>query len=594
MLLRSNKILTKLIFVGLSAVSSIALSSPAFEKKLEHADSLRSADPKKFEQILLDLDANAVDATAGQLEQLRYLQAYRLAYSGQYNLAIQEATAIFEQTKNIALKYRAGLLITNSYAVMRDFGAGFSFLDKTLLLQKKITDRQLRHDGLTVATILYIQLGQYDLGKHYAEQVLADNPNPRSRCFANHMLLDAQYNLKSLPENDADIDAMINSCSDHGEVLLANGSRVFLARKWASEGKTRKAINLLEEHINEIEATGYPRVISEAHAFLAEYKLGYAELESAKHHADIAALQSASIPFSQSLVVAEKTLYKIALRRKDTAAALEHYRKYAEADKAYLNDVKARELAYQLVKHETQGKSQTIALLNKKNRVLELEQTVAKQKAHYTAIFLGLLAALLALIIFWAYRTKRMQIAFRHLAETDTLTGTSNRDHFTKNVEHALLEADKKSEQIAMIMFDLDNFKSINDRYGHSTGDWVLKRVVEVIKPVCRKQDCLGRIGGEEFAVLLRASDLESAALMADRFRECIAGINTAETGHLFTATASFGVTTTLLSGYVFDTLMCQADEALYQSKREGRNRVSSYNNLKSDADIVAEAAIGL
>ena len=251
-------------------------------------------------------------------------------------------------------------------------------------------------------------------------------------------------------------------------------------------------------------------------------------------------------------------------------------------------------MAYQLARHETLQKTQTIDLLNKKNRVLELEQTVTKQKAHYTAIFLGLLAALLALIIFWAYRTKRMQIAFRHLAETDALTGTSNRDHFTKNVEHALIESDKKSEQIAMIMFDLDNFKSINDRYGHSTGDWVLKRVIEVIKPICRKQDCIGRVGGEEFAVLLRASDLESAALMADRFRECIAGINTGETGHLFSATASFGVTTTLSSGYVFDTLMCQADEALYQSKREGRNRVRSYNNLKSDADIVAEAAIGL
>ena len=144
-----------------------------------------------------------------------------------------------------------------------------------------------------------------------------------------------------------------------------------------------------------------------------------------------------------------------------------------------------------------------------------------------------------------------------------------------------------------MIMFDLDNFKSINDRYGHSTGDWVLKKVTEAIKPICRKQDCIGRIGGEEFAILLRASDLESAAIMAERFRERIAAIDTAETGHSFIATASFGVTTTLNSGYVFDTLLSQADQALYQSKREGRNRVSRYDVQKSADYIAGDAAIG-
>ncbi len=594
MLLHDRKVLNGLIFICLCVLSSIALSSPEFEKQLKQADSLRSSDPAQFNKMLQQLDTTATTATTAQLEQLRYLQAYRLAYSGQYNLAIQKATAIFEQTKNIPLKYRAGLLITNSHAVTRNFGAGFSSLDKTLLLQSQITDRQLRHDGFTVAGLLYNQVGQYELGKHYAKLVLSDNPTPRSRCFSEHLQLESLYNLNVLPVDDAEIEAMISSCTDHGEVLMANLSRDYLARKLNAEGKTKKAIALLELHLTETELTNYAILTSEVHSLLAEYKLKLGDIAQAEQHADIVVKQSESVPFSLPLVVAEKTLYEIALRRKDNVSALEHYRKYAEADKAYLNDVKARELAYQLVKHETQQKSQTIALLNKKNRVLELEQTVAKQKAHYSAVFFVLLAIFMALLVLWAYRTKRMQMAFRRLAETDTLTAISNRDHFNKNVEHALAEADKKDEQLGMIMFDLDNFKSINDRYGHSTGDWVLKRVIEVIKPICRKQDCIGRVGGEEFAVLLRASDLQSAATMAERFREHIANIDTRETGHSFTATASFGVTTTQQSGYVFDTLLCQADEALYQSKREGRDRVSTYDRLKCAADITAEAAIGL
>jgi diguanylate cyclase len=553
MSLHTHRFFKGLIFTSLCAMSSFALCSAQFDKQLQQADSLRSADAKQFGKLLEQLDTNTSSATADQLEYLRYLQAYRMAYAGQYNLAIQKASAIFEQSKNVTLKYRAGLLMTNSYAVTRDFGSAFSTLDKTLLLQDKVSDPEHRHDGLFIAALLYNQVGQYQLGKEYAEKILTDKPDPRMRCLSNSLLLEALYRLKSLPNKNIDIDAMIGSCSEQGELLLANVSRTFLVRSLADRGETGKAISILEQNLTETDATGYPRLISDVHSLLGEYRLKSGDIAQAERHANIAVTQSASIPFSLPLVVAEKTLYEIALLRKDTAAALDHYKKYSEADKAYLNDVKARELAYQMVKHQTQQKTQTIALLSKKNQVLQLEQTVAKQKAHYGALLLTLLAALLAIILLWAYRTKRMQMAFRRLAETDTLTGISNRDHFTKNVEQALSTAGKKSEQLGLIMFDLDNFKSINDRYGHSTGDWVLKKVTEVIKPICRKHDCIGRIGGEEFAILLRDNDIENAAAMAERFREQIAAIITLDTGHTFTATASFGVTTTASSGYIFD-----------------------------------------
>lgn len=594
MCLRTSKVLLGLAFISLCTFASIALASPKFEKQLEQADALRSSDQEQFVKLLLDLDKSSSDATAEQLERLRYLQAYRLAYSGQYTLAIQKASAIFEQSKNVTLRFRAGLLAINSSAVTRDFVSSFSFLDKTLLLQGQIADRQLRHDGLIVASVLYNQIGQYELGRHYAQEVLADAPAPRARCFANNLLLESSYHLKSLPKNDTDINAMIATCAEQGEILAANMSRIYLAQKWLLNGETQKALDFLEKHLAEAESTKYPRLISEMHSLIAEYKLKSGELEQAEYHANIAVTSSANIPFSPALVVAEKTLYEIGLHRNDSAMAFEHYKKYAEADKAFLNDVKARELAYQLVKHETQQKTQTIDLLNKKNEVLQLEQTVAKQKAHYTAILVGLLVLLLTMLLLWAYRTKRMQLAFRQLAETDTLTGISNRDHFAKRAHQAIAEASRKSETLSMIMCDLDDFKSINDRYGHLTGDWVLKQVTAACKPICRKQDCFGRIGGEEFAILVRATDLSSAREMADRFRKHIAAIDTSETGHDFTVTASFGVTTTPLSGYVFDALISNSDEALYQSKREGRNRVSTFDKLKSSAGIVEEAATGL
>ena len=150
----TRKVLTSLIFISTCVLPSIALSSPEFQQQLEEADSLRSANPKKFDELLIRLDRNAANASADQLEHLRYLQAYKLAYTGQFNLAIQKASAIYDKTQNIDLKYRAGLLVVNSYATTRDLGAGFAFLDKTLLLQDKITDRQLRHDGFMLPSLI--------------------------------------------------------------------------------------------------------------------------------------------------------------------------------------------------------------------------------------------------------------------------------------------------------------------------------------------------------------------------------------------------------------------------------------------------------
>jgi diguanylate cyclase len=572
-----RKIYRFFILTSLCMLPYFVSASPAFEQKLKLADSVRTEDPKKFNQLLIELEDNHNNATDDQKEQLYYLQAYQIAYSGQHNLAIQKANIIFERSKNTAVRYRSGLLAVNSYAITRDFSAGFAILDKTLILQNQIKDPQLRIHGLTVAAIFYNQAGQYTLGKEYAERILSNNPTPRSRCFANNLLIEALYNLNSMPANENQIEKMINSCSEIGELLLANGARVNLVRSFNKQGQFRKSIALLEQYLPQAEATHYPPLTSDFHALIAEYKLKANELTEAELHARTAIKQSNAVPFSLPLVIAEKTLYEIAVRRNDKAAALEHYKKYAEADKAYLTDVKARELAYQLAKHETQQKTQTIALLNKKNEVLQLEQKITKQAAQNTKLFIALLGVLLASIIFWAYRTKRTQMAFRILAETDALTGISNRDHFTKRAEQALLDGIKKKEALALVMFDLDNFKSINDRYGHATGDWVLKKVVEVCSPICRKSDAIGRLGGEEFAILLNPCDKDNALRIAERCRESIAAIDTQQTGHSFQITSSFGVNNTLISGYAFDALLSQADQALYQSKREGRNRVSLY-----------------
>jgi len=153
-----------------------------------------------------------------------------------------------------------------------------------------------------------------------------------------------------------------------------------------------------------------------------------------------------------------------------------------------------------------------------------------------------------------------------------------SRRHFQQQSELLLQQCARAGEDVALIMFDLDHFKSINDRFGHTTGDWVLRHVAESCTGFCRKIDRFGRLGGEEFAILLPGCDLRAASRIAEDCRVRLATIDTTPSGFKFLVTASFGVTATVHSGYDLAKLLSHADMLLYRAKREGRNRVCRYD----------------
>jgi diguanylate cyclase (GGDEF)-like protein len=543
---------------------------------LERADAMRSVDPRAFEQLVVELDARTGEATPAQREHLRYLKAYQLAYTGRFDLAIQEAATLFETASSDELRFRAGLLAANSYAATREFGTGLGFMDKSLALMPRIRDRQLRHDGFTVAALLYNQVGQYELGRQFAERILADAPGERSRCFAGYLRMEAIRHAGGPGGDAAAIDELLALCAEQGEALATGFVRAQRARLLAEQGKIDEAVASLADHLPAIEATRYPRLVTEIHSLMAWLHLQRGDLDRSDRHSRQAIAGSGGSAYSLPVVEAYRTLYETALRRGDTAGALEHFRAYAAADKAYLDDVKARELAFQLARHETLQKTQTIELLNNQNRVLQLEQKVAQQSARNVQLLVALLVVLLASIGTWAWRTKRTQVTFRRLAETDALTGVSNRHHFSRRSLEALDYCRRTGEEAALVMFDLDRFKAVNDGYGHAVGDWVLVQVARACGGACRKNDLFGRLGGEEFAFLLVGADARAATDLAQLCRQRLHAIDTAETGREFVVSASFGVATSTTAGYDFHTLLARADEAMYRAKRDGRDRVAA------------------
>jgi len=161
------------------------------------------------------------------------------------------------------------------------------------------------------------------------------------------------------------------------------------------------------------------------------------------------------------------------------------------------------------------------------------------------------------------------------VAATDFLTGIANSRRFYETGEIEIQRAGRFQHTLTLIMFDLDFFKQVNDNYGHATGDKVLIEIVNVCRSALRSVDGFGRLGGEEFGVLLPHTDLEGGRTVAELLRTAIENIEIkAASAEIIRITASFGVTELKNTDIRIQDILDRADAVLYQAKNTGRNRV--------------------
>ena len=173
-----------------------------------------------------------------------------------------------------------------------------------------------------------------------------------------------------------------------------------------------------------------------------------------------------------------------------------------------------------------------------------------------------------------ALENARLHRLVERQAVTDGLTDLANRRQFEQALAAEINRAERFGGTLALILADLDNFKQVNDRYGHQAGDEVLRRFADVLRQTVRDVDVPARYGGEEFAVLLPQTDMEGAENLAERLRQVVAERPlTTKPGALVACTASFGVAS-FPEASTPAALFAAADEALYRAKAEGKNRV--------------------
>jgi diguanylate cyclase (GGDEF)-like protein len=181
------------------------------------------------------------------------------------------------------------------------------------------------------------------------------------------------------------------------------------------------------------------------------------------------------------------------------------------------------------------------------------------------------------LALLWI-EVRQMEAELERIAYSDALTGLPNRRATLARFHEELTRADRRNEKFALMVLDIDRFKDINDTFGHQWGDTVLKHVARTLAAAKRNEDVMGRIGGEEFLILLTgpadSMDEHVAEDAANRLREKLAALPIVAAGTGVTVTISAGLAVFPIDGRDWESLFSVADARLYAAKREGRNRV--------------------
>lgn len=176
-------------------------------------------------------------------------------------------------------------------------------------------------------------------------------------------------------------------------------------------------------------------------------------------------------------------------------------------------------------------------------------------------------------------KTRKTEEELLRLAATDPLTGTFNRREFTAIAEREALRANRYHHALSVLMLDLDHFKRLNDTYGHGAGDKALQRFTMICTNALRNVDVFGRWGGEEFVALLPETDIQGAAVIAERLRKLTADNVLTYNDHKITFTTSIGIAEFKDGETSIDAALGRADNAVYDAKKAGRDRISVFRN---------------
>lgn len=563
-----------------------ASADQAYTVQLVKADELRTSNPKQSRVLLNNIDETQLKNNEKELYQ--YLTALNLFVNGNVLKAKISLRSLLENSQDVHIRIRTLGTLLSLYATSNDWLNALQTVNllnnylETETSPKKIKIDKIKFDILN----FYNNIGEYHLAKKLAIELLKANPSQRFNCLASVELLNSKIKtvVKSIGFKDFEDTAKL--CLALNDPITAQVINVYLAEYQLALNTPKKAVELLESNISDVKATQYQALIAGFYDLLAQSYLALKNYPEAERYAQTLLDTKEQHQYQPAITTAYKILAEVNEQHKDYTQAFYYYKKYSDANQIELDQNNAKILAIQKAKLDVIEKNTKIAFLDRENTLLKIQALLDNESAQSKRLALALLTMVLVVFILWAYKNRKIYIKMRYFAQTDELTGIANRHYFAQLANSSITLSQKTDQPVSFVMFDLDFFKKINDTYGHLVGDEALKMIVDAVTTVCRKNDIIGRLGGEEFGILLAGCGNHLATHIAEKCRKAIEEVDTSATGHQFTLTASFGVSDSSVCGYEFTKLFAGADRALYQSKDFGRNQVFNYQTNPFAFDI--------
>lgn len=544
---------------------------------LAQAEQAKPVDHAHFLDILKQLRETGEPLTPAQRWHVKFLEAWQHSFEGDYLTADPVLHDIVDHSGDQSLAVRATAILIHENFLSHHYVQAYALANALMAKLPEVTDQAARLVALdeVIQMLSQSEVGQYDLALKYAQEMKASFPSKNGQCIADLSVTKALELTGKLVSTSPEYQQAIDSCLAAGQPMNANAVSLDLASMMIDEGHGRRAIALLERVAPDVRKTHYLPHLASLPVTSAQAYLSLGKNDEARSAA-LASLAMTGVDSPLWTVkAAYEVLYKVEKRAGHDAEALSYHEKYVTKDKAAMDDSKTRALAYQIVEQQVFDKKLKLDALDKQNKILELRQALADKAQEASRLYIVLLALLTAAIGLWTFRLKYSQLRFRQMARHDGLTGAFNRQHFLHEAARTLRRLEQSDAGACLVVLDLDHFKGINDTYGHAAGDQALKRVVEICRGELRNSDLFGRLGGEEFGILMPACTCEQGIEISGRIRRKLAAaMIKLDPKKTVTVSASLGLAHSAVTGYAFHQLFAAADAALYGAKHAGRNRL--------------------
>ncbi|WP_337840832.1 GGDEF domain-containing protein [Rheinheimera sp.] len=484
---------------------------------------------------------------------------------------------VLSQSEDLELNYKTLVSVVNLYQLKGDFYQAFSYGLQLSDVKYSELPEAVKSSGLIAMALALMDSALYDEAAATLGKADFSAHPDNVRCTALYLQTQIAYRSHIWVRPESQLQDEIRYCYNKQQMLYALLSESALSIYWLSVSQTNKALDVLRNKQLLALSFGYTNLSMIWQATFVNALVQNDELKLASEQAEMLIQLFNKHKETTPLEVATliyHALVKLNKAVQQPARALGYAEDLFSAYQKTYDKQQSAALAYHAALMQAAQRKQEIDTLNQQANQLQLETALAKAESENQRLYLLVGSVLVLLLAALVVRSHRVRIKLKERVTYDKLTRVYSRDHFEELLNTALRQAETQQQELGFILFDLDHFKLVNDNHGHQAGDWALQQAANAAKECLRKSDAIGRIGGEEFAIVLLDCNFSQSWALAETVRQAIEALEPEQSGYPFKLTASFGVSAAKACGYHTRKLISDADEAMYQAKQAGRNRV--------------------